>query len=188
MAHTLRAFGIVATLLLFPLGSVGAAVVVSNISLTANSITFDLEGTLDGPPPIWFDQQIFVTAATGSFMLDRVRTGTAVSFSTTNSNELFDFYTINQSSRYPFTLATAADESYAVGYDVTGTYTATWRDNQFDPSGGATLNFHWGAADRFGTNPPTGTAIALGVAIPEPSTSLFSLTGILALLRRHRRT
>lgn len=187
MTHPLRILGAAAVLVLTRLESVGAAVVVSNVSLTANSITFDLAGTLDGPSPTWFDQQIFVTASTGAFMLDGVRTGTAVTFSTTNSNDLFDFYTIDQARRYPFTLATAADSSYAIGDDVTGTYTATWIDDQFDPSGGATLDFHWGAADRFGTNPPTGTPIALGVAIPEPTTSLLSASGFLALLGRRRR-
>ncbi|WP_193215118.1 hypothetical protein [Luteolibacter marinus] len=187
MRYTLRTFWALAALLFFPMGAATAAVVVSNVSLTPNSITFDLAGTLEGPSPGTFNQQIFITAATGSFMLDHVSTGTAVTFSTTNANGLFDFYTINQPGRYPFTLATAANSSYVVGGDVTGTYSATWTNAQFDPTGGATLDFHWGAAGVFATNPPTGTAMALGVPIPEPTASVFTALGLFTLLGRRRR-
>ena len=171
-------------------------IVVSDFTLTNDSVSFDITGTLFGLAPedtvntLYFANSV---SATPGFVTPVVSTD-ALSFSWTGSQSVrdtFPFATGGEIFGDYFYLS--FDSPLSVGEAVSGSVASTFAQNTFDPNEIDSVNVIWGVDSDFDgrtfhDGDFLGGTLQTVVAIPEPS-SLFVLgTGIAILACKRRNT
>jgi len=164
-----------------------ADIVISNFSLTENSLFFEISGTFPGLLPAGESSALYfvnpdVTANPG-FALGEFIASTTFSFSgtqplrsispvATGGPDFGDYFYV------------AFQNDFANGEAISGSLTATWNTTAFDPSQVTTLEVYWGNDDSSGLV-GTGTYLT-SVAVPEPSSWCFVALSCIALVIRRR--
>jgi hypothetical protein len=165
---------------------------ISNFSMSSNSVSFDISGNFPNPAPQSRPTFLFFVnpnvAASPGFALNpffeastQSWTGSqslhlSLSIATGNPNFGDYFYV-------PF------QQNFTVGEAINGTVQATWTfAPAFDPAVVSSLNLFWGESTTLPTNPSTqpsaitGGTFLTSVVVPEPSTyALLLMTGAGAL-------
>jgi len=167
---------------------VGAGIVISDIFLTENSVSFGISGNLPGPLPDLDRHALFFVNpdinadpgfALGNFIV-------ASSYSFTGTPPLRDINGVAtgfaaDEGDYFFV---AFNEPLAVGNEVSGFLTATWNVTAFDPSQVTSLDVYWGWN---GGPINTGTYLTSVSVVPEPSAMTlvaFCVLGCASIRRR----
>ena len=161
-------------------------IIISNFMLTENSVSFDISGTLPNDLPVTERAGIiFVNPdiqETPGFALgsgigasDSEFTGshslaTSINPVSTGFFEFGDYFSV------------AFDDDFTIGEEISGSLTASWDVDAFDPTQVQSIDVYWGYGG-IGTA-DTGTYLT-SVAVPEPSTTgAIALSGLAFLARR----
>jgi hypothetical protein len=162
-----------------------ADIIINNFSLTQNSLSFDISGTLPDPLPLSPSAFYFVNPdihANPGFVL---ASNFASTYSFTGTQNLRDPDGVSGGNGgFGDFFYVAFTANMNVGETVSGTLTANWMTDTFDPSQVTTLDVYWGYNGGLAND---GTYLT-SVAIPEPSSHLLvAVIGMTVLpLRRNR--
>lgn len=188
---------IIGALVLLSSNVANATFIFSDISYTANSLTFTIDGDMQGytqPTPVIYGQTEFSVRFLGNIL-----TGLAATSANTWSRSPFDNETIdnsgfaiNNSSTIPYAWSSYTNSLMdAVSNNVT--VTLSWANNLLDPNAtDPTLAFLWGNGNTgpgYDTRTPTVLAtITVGetggeVPLPAPATLLLLGLACLAVTR-----
>lgn len=168
-----------------------AQILISNFTLTPNSVSFNISGTLLGPAPQASTSVLYFVNPTasaspgfargGGFYIADTRSFTgsqALGAIGTGNPSLGDYFSVNFIN--PFT----------VGQAINGLVQATWSRTVFNTAEAPpSLNLYWGIDATLPVDPSTQPSIITGGTlqnVPEPSAISLLAVGLggLALLRR----
>lgn len=178
------------------LANLDAAIVVSNFTVSSDTIQFELEGSLPNQSP---DQSARIIYFANASILDSpgfVLPGSFVApLSLLGSEALhvslldisFPLFTVGTNSWDVFGLNFASE--LVPGALISGTISAEFPPNTFDPTAVEQINVYWGQADPGATAASISNSIFLDtVIVPEPSSALLVGVSMLGFaIWRHRR-
>jgi hypothetical protein len=165
-----------------------ADIIISDFSLTANSVSFNISGTFPNTAPPSDRMALYIVnpdpGADPGFILE------------TNIDASSSFFTGAQDLRFFSPVKTgspnfgnyfwvAFDADITIGEAISGTLTAGWNSTVFDPSAVANLYVFWGADYAF-TYPVVGGIQLATVPVPEPSGMCFVALSCIALMVQRR--
>lgn len=188
--QTLRLCALLTALGLFSY-EVMATITITNFSLTENSVSFDISGTLpDHHPDFYLETFFFVNPGEwtdAAFTLETFLS--ASSFSFTGSQSLDPVYALGTGwlEEYGDYFYINFQDDLAGGESVSGNLMALWGKTAFDPTQVASLVVNWGS--YYEESAIYGVYLT-SVVVPEPSTFILFGLGSLAVLmvrRRHRK-
>ena len=170
-----------------------AAVIFSNMTMTAKTFSVDISGTTGPSLPasnrniLWFVNTN--VAATPGFILDSTPSFTAATSHSSTLSQSLDagagaLVTGAQGLGDYFVIEFAGH--LGAGETISGTVSGTWASPVFDPTAVTAIDVFWG---RNGSGADSGNLLQgnAAVAVPEPSSiALLGLGGVTMLLRRKR--
>lgn len=158
-------------------GGANAAITLSDVSATSNTITFTIAGTIDGPAPAANTNFLFLSSSIdGASFLSAQDFAPGTSGSGLIGGSAITLFFIENSSGND-RLSFGTISPFSAGDSVSGTFTITTASNIIDPAAllDDGVSLHWGRVTSdasVGASTHTGTFQG-AFNVPEPSSALL---------------
>jgi len=175
------------------IGSVNAAISITNFNLSETAVTFDISGTfLSTPPPGMLSCLFFANpniAADPGFTVSNNLTATSASFSGTQALRGFSPSATGAAvTNYGDYFLVAFANDFATDEAINGSFSATWGSTTFTPSAVGSLDVYWGGDTSLADLQVIESGSLLTtIAVPEPTSALLLGLGSLCLVFRRSR-